>query len=483
MSGQDAILRDFDRRAADDPGRVALATPRERCTFAELDALSRRIAEELSGSWLRPGQLVGLRAANGPGFLAGFLAARRAGLAPLLMDAATPFAERMRVAQSVGAGMILTCGPCWPDGDDDAFELEPIQSLEPYPLTETAAAAVKLTSGSTGAPRGIAAPAEALLADDAQLRAAMGIADDDRLLAAIPFSHSYGLSSLVVPCLVRGVLLVLPDSDRPFGPLEAAHALQATVFPTVPAYLGGLARIGESIELPPSLRRFVSAGAPLPAATAARFRELFGQPVHTFYGSSESGGICFDREGGAAERGTVGAPIDGVEVRLERVDGDGAPLRVAIRSAAVAETYLPEPEARLAAGRFLSDDLAEWRDGEIAIVGRLGDLINVKGNKVNPREVEAVLSQLAEVEDVYVMGIPDEDHRGEAVRAVVACRSGGLRAEDVISWCRRRLSGYKIPRSVVMVREVPRTSRGKVDREALLRLGTETRLRGAPDDG
>jgi len=243
----------------------------------------------------------------------------------------------------------------------------------------------------------------------------------------------------------------------------------------VPAYLDALVRRSDPPRLPPSLRLVTTAGAPLSAATSARFRELFGLPVHVFYGSSECGGICYDREGGAAERGTVGAPVDGVTITLEPVDGSSCPEgggRVVVASPAVSSGYLPEADDRLRDGRFRAGDLAVWRHGELALAGRVDDLVNIKGKKVNPREVEGILAALAGVDEASVLGLAVPG-RGELLRAVVACRPGSLTAEAVVAWCREHLSAHKVPRSVILVEALPRTSRGKLDRRALLELKGE----------
>ncbi|HEY4589436.1 MAG TPA: fatty acid--CoA ligase family protein, partial [Thermoanaerobaculia bacterium] len=333
-------------------------------------------------------------------------------------------------------------------------------------------AIVKLTSGSTGAPRGIAAPAEALLADDAALTRTMGLSAADRLLTTIPLSHSYGLASLALPALVRGTVLVIPETASVYDPFVTAARTGATFFPTVPAYLDALARLSDPPPRPESLRLVITAGAPLSAVTSARFREAFGLPVHVFYGSSECGGICYDREGGAAERGTVGPPVEGVRVTLEPMDetpsGGG---RVVVESPAVSAGYLPEPDERLMDGRFRAGDLAAWQGGEIALRGRVDDLVNIKGKKVNPREVEAILAGLPGVDEAVVLGVPVEG-RGEILRAVVACRAGDLTTSEVVAWCRGHLSAHKVPRSVILLEALPRNARGKLDRAALLSLGT-----------
>jgi long-chain acyl-CoA synthetase len=478
LSTPDPILQAFERLVRRDPLAPLVISPEQRATVGEVDALARAAGCRLAGRPLAPGTLVGLAAVNGPGFLASLLALRRAGLTALLLDAQTPETEARRVLRALGAPALLRCPEGWPQGPEGWSLLTPREApdtTEPAPLifpTIPEIAVVKLTSGSTGAPRGIAAPAEALLADDDALTRTMGLSAADRLLTTIPLSHSYGLASLALPALARGTVLVIPEAASVYDPFVTAARLGATFFPTVPAYLDALARMSDPPPRPESLRRVITAGAPLSAATSARFREAFGLPVHVFYGSSECGGICYDREGGAAERGTVGAPVEGVRVTLEPMDeapSDGG--RVVVESPAVAAGYLPEPDERLAHGRFRAGDLALWQRGELALRGRVDDLVNIKGKKVNPREVEAILAGLPGVDEAVVLGVPVEG-RGELLRAVVACRSGGLTTSEVVAWCRGHLSAHKVPRSVILLEALPRNARGKLDRAALLALGT-----------
>jgi long-chain acyl-CoA synthetase len=478
LSFPDPILQAFERLVRGAPLAPLVITPERRATVGDVAALARAAGRRLADARLAPGSIVGLAAANGPGFLASLLALRQAGFAALLLDAQTPGTEARRVLAALGAPAFLRA-PGWPAGPDDwtlqvagpVAEEDDTSVLCPPPLLPAGTAVVKLTSGSTGAPRGIAAGAEALLADDEALTRTMGLSAEDRLLTAIPLSHSYGLSSLALPALVRGAVLALPDAAEGYDPLLTAERTGATFFPTVPAYLDALVRRSDPPHRPASLRRVTTAGAPLSAATSARFREIFGLPVHVFYGSSECGGICYDREGGAAERGTVGAPVEGVTITLEPVeDCPERGGRVVVASPAVSSGYLPDADERLGHGRFLAGDLARWQHGELALQGRVDDLVNIKGKKVNPREVEAILAALAGVDEACVLGLAVPG-RGELLRAVVACRPGSLTAEAVIAWCREHLSAHKVPRSVILVEALPRNSRGKLDRRALLELG------------
>jgi acyl-CoA synthetase (AMP-forming)/AMP-acid ligase II len=484
VTPQDPILRAFERIVRRNPLAPLVVSPERRATVGDVDALSRAaggVLAELHLARLAPGTAVGLATANGPGFLASVLALRRAGLAVLLLDARTPDAEALRILDSLGASALLRCPTGWPFGPED-WILTTTTTPERGP---SPAAFIKLTSGSTGTPRGIATPSEALMADDDALIASMGLGPADRFLATIPLSHSYGLSSLALPALVRGTLLVIPEEGSVYDPFVTAARMQATFYPSVPAYLDALVRMSEPPPRPECLRLVITAGAPLAAATSVRFRERFGAPIHVFYGSSECGGICYDREGGAAERGTVGSPVEGVRVTLEPIDPENGEANgeecgrgigmVAVESPSVSLGYLPEPDERLGNGRFRAGDLGFWRHGELALRGRLDDVVNVKGKKVDPREVEGVLCQLAGVDEAVVLGVSCAGRSGELLRAVVACLPGRLTAEEVVAWCRAHLSAHKVPRSVILVEALPRNARGKLDRSALLALGTRSR--------
>jgi acyl-CoA synthetase (AMP-forming)/AMP-acid ligase II len=505
---KDPIVQAFGCLVRRSPASPLVVSPEHQVSIGELDALARAAGRQLArraggGRWA-PGTVAGLTACNGPGLLASLLALRRAGLAALLLDGHSPEAESLRVVRSLGACGLLRCRAAWPRGAADFTWTELPHNGGGPPLVLPGSAVVKLTSGSTGAPRGIATSAESLLADDAALTASMGIGPGDRLLAAVPFSHSYGLSSLVLPALVRGTPLVLPDESGLFGPFAAAERLAATVFPTAPAYLDALVRVSQAPAWPRALRLVISAGAPLGVKTASRFRELFGLPVHVFYGASECGGICYDREGGAGERGSVGTPVEGARVALQPVRPRGADLPglaapaaggeapgagaaggggegiVTVASAAVADAYVPDGDERLRPGRFVTGDLAEWSGGELVLSGRQDGFVNVKGKKVNPREVEGVIEQLPGVEDVAVLGVPVPERGSEVLRAVIACAPGRLTPAEVLAWCRAHLAAHKVPRSLILVPRMPRTARGKLDRPALLalRAGADSGLAG-----
>lgn len=465
------------RRASD----AMVVSQARRATFGEIDCLARAIGDRIAEAHIEPGGLMGLAAANGPAFLAAFLGMRRACQTAVLLDPFAPPEDRRRAVAAVGATAVIACENPWPASVAD-FHLSPVDSrAERQPLPGIAA--VKFTSGSTAVPRGVAMREEQLLADESALALTMGFRDDDRLVGALPLSHSYGFTTLALSALVRGLTLVLPSDQGPFASLVAARELGATVFPTVPAYIQSLLKMSRPPAWPGGLRLVISAGAVLSDTTAVQFRETYGKPVHVFYGSSECGGICYDREGGAAERGTVGTPVEGVRLSLKPFDRDDDPEGlVTVESAGVGETYLPDRDPRLADGRFETSDVGAWQGGELVLRRRIDRVINSRGRKVNPSEIEKILLALDGVDEAVVIGVTSPDGGEEIIRAVVASAAGRLSYQHVAAWCRHKLADHKVPRSVIIVDAIPRTSRGKIDRAALLRMGTPRDSRDDEED-
>lgn len=461
----DPILDAFDRVARGNGSAPLVATPERAASRADVAAWAEAAAAALAPSGAPRGAYVLLSCVNGAGFLAALIGARRLGLVPVLSDWASPPKERARVMEGLGVAVQLTCADVFPAGAE-AFR---VRSATGAPAAAPEGAGfVKLTSGSSGTPSGVAISAEALAADDEQLASSMGLRADDRFVAAIPWSHSYGLSSLVMPALRRGSMLVVPSDASPWGALESARALSATVLPTAPVYLQTLASLAVAPAWPASLRTVISAGAPLSPENAERFRETFGLDAHVFYGASESGGITYDRDGGAAMRGSVGTPVDGVAILL---DDEGV---VTVRSKGAGLTRVPERDDRLDGGVFRSADLGAWTErGELRLLGRADALINVGGKKVHPGEVEAVLRGMPGVSDAFVLGVAAHGDERTIVRAFVECDPAVVSYEAVAAWCRERLAGHKVPRSIVRLNALPRTARGKIDRAALVAFAPE----------
>ena len=247
----------------------------------------------------------------------------------------------------------------------------------------------------------------------------MGISDDDLNFGVIPISHSYGFSNLLTPLIARGVPMVISRDRTPRAILGDLARSNATVFPGMPVFYQAFCEM-EHVPVLPKLGLCISAGAPLPVATAKKFQEKFNLPIHSFYGASECGGICYDREATNENEGFVGEAMNGVN--LELLIQSASASQIHVRSAAAGDGYFPEPdEEKLGNGIFVPDDLLA-RDGSgFKIVGRISDVINVAGKKVNPAEVEAHLLRFPGVRQAVVFGRASALRNEEVAACVVAC--------------------------------------------------------------
>ena len=319
---------------------------------------------------------------------------------------------------------------------------------------------IKLTSGSTGQPKGIVTSDANLLADCTSICTSMDIRPDDVNFGAIPMSHSYGFSNLVMPLFVQGTPVVISNQYLPQSVIDLCNRYACTVVPLIPMVFEHLSNLPHEDGTFATARTFLSAGAPLAATTSRRFRERFGEPIHSFYGCSECGGITYDRRGAAVERGSVGTAMDNVELSRDSA-------RLVVRSDSVALGYLHDVTTfhPFEPRTFVTDDLVEIVDDEVVLAGRVSDLINTAGKKVNPREVEQIILQMDGVRQVKVYGAP-AGARGDVVAAAVVADPDVTR-EQVRLHCAARLSAHKVPRIVKLIEQLPVDERGKVKRAAL----------------
>ncbi len=326
-------------------------------------------------------------------------------------------------------------------------------------------ALLKLTSGTTAAPRAIRFGSEQLLADCEQICETMGVSDVDLNFGVIPISHSYGFSNLLTPLIARGVPLVLSQDRTPRAVLADIAKTDATVFPGMPLFYQAFCEM-KNIPPLPKLRVCISAGAPLPIATAKKFRDKFALPIHSFYGASECGGICYDREAKNEIEGFVGSPMKDVD--LEMIEPGAETSQVRVRSAAVGNGYFPDvDEEKLGNGVFVPDDLLARHGSGFKIVGRISDVINVAGKKVNPAEIEERLLHFPGVRQAVAFGRPaGAGLRNEEVAACVVANVD-LRENELMEFCRTALSGWQVPKRIFIVDSIPTNERGKIIRREL----------------
>jgi long-chain acyl-CoA synthetase len=468
------LVAAFDRVRREDPARPLIHLPARghAITASEIWQAQLTLGEMFRSKGLETGRLLLAALGNNPSLVPVLLAARSIGLTLMMIEASTPDAERNALCRRFGAAAIAVPHAAAPHGEGTRADLTGGIDVETTDASVNygRAALLKLTSGSTGLPKAIVNTEEQLIADSRQIVAGMGIEGHDTQIAVIPLSHAYGVSVVLVPLVLQGTAMVLRDTFVPQRLPEDARASGATTFPGVPFMFEHFVAHPPEDGWPGRLTRLISAGARLEPATVRGFFERFGLKIHSFYGASESGGICYDADdeiGGD----TVGRPLPGVTLTFK--SDDHAPRgtdRVHVTSAGVASGYLGEADDGFCDGGFLSGDYGLLdAEGRLKLRGRASAFINVAGRKVHPAEVEDVLRQMPGVTSVHVLAAADP-HRGEHVAvcmAVARDHRDEVTTLAVRQYCSSRLAPHKIPRTVVVFDTIPLTSRGKIDRRAL----------------
>ncbi|MBM3347788.1 MAG: AMP-binding protein, partial [Betaproteobacteria bacterium] len=298
---------------------------------------------------------------------------------------------------------------------------------------------------------------------------------DDVLIHALPLFHVHGLFVALHPLLLASATIRM---HRKFDPAAVlAEFPRSSMLMGVPTfYVRLLAETGLTREACSRMRLFISGSAPLLPDTFDDFRTRAGHTILERYGMSEAGMITSNPYEGERRRGTVGLPLPGNSVRVVGPDGKTLPPLepgdVQIMGPNVFKGYWRMPEKTkeefTADGWFRTGDIGQWDEkGYLAIVGRAKDLIISGGYNVYPKEIEFILDQVPGVKESAVVGVPHVDF-GEAVTAVLVVGPGfALTEADVIAKVKAELAGYKVPKRVLFVEDLPRNAMGKVQKAEL----------------
>ena len=332
-------------------------------------------------------------------------------------------------------------------------------------------AAILYTSGTTGRSKGVMLSRENLASNAEALVALWRFAGEDVLLHVLPVFHTHGLFVATNCVLYAGASMIFQRSFAPDAVLAALPG--ATVMMGVPTFYS---RLLADARLTPAacahIRLFISGSAPLSPATHAEWRGRTGQAILERYGMTETNMITSNPYDGERRAGTVGLPLPGVEVRITAPEGvlpQGEAGAIEVRGPNVFGGYwrMPEQTAKeFRDGWFVTGDLGAFdADGYLSILGRAKDLVITGGLNVYPAEVEAAIDDLPGVAASAVIGVPHPDF-GEAV---VACVVGTAAPEAIRASLCDRLAGFKIPKRVLVLDELPRNAMGKVQKAELRR--------------
>ena len=330
-------------------------------------------------------------------------------------------------------------------------------------------AAIVYTSGTTGRAKGAMLTRANLASNAEALAEVWHFTENDVLLHTLPLFHVHGLFAAINTVLAsRSSLLLLPKFD---AASVLTHLPAATVYMGVPTHYTRLlqeTRLDRAAAA--GMRVFISGSAPLPAGTHREFSERTGHRIIERYGMTETLMNSANPYDGARVPGSVGPALPGVWIRVAKAaDGvDG----LEIKGPNVFAGYWGDAEKTRAGftpdGWFKTGDVGRiGEDGYVYIIGRAKDLVISGGYNVYPREVETELDALTGVVESAVFGVPHPDF-GEGVTAAVVREPGASVSEaDIIRAVRTRLAGYKIPKRILFLDDLPRNAMGKVQKNAL----------------
>ena len=484
-----SVVEAFIRHAERAPKNLCLCFEGKRWTYERLRGRVDTFATALRAWGLRAGERVALFLENHPDFLAAYLGVHLAGGVVVPVNTAYRQAELRHIFDDTGVRLCFTDEERRPELERVRADLAQLASVievgeeldgflgeaenyEGGPPRGGDLAVIAYTSGTTGRSKGAMLLHRNLVANIEAISKAWRWTADDHLLVTLPLFHTHGLMVGAHGAFFAGASAEL---RRKFDATEVYDALREgsfTMFFGVPTMYARLVREARSRdERPPPLRLYVSGSAALSPEVFAEFERLFGERILERYGMAETGMNLTNPYDGERRPGTVGKPFPGQEARIVGVE-DREPLpageigEIEVRGRHVFKGYLNLPDATEEVfdedGWFRTEDLGFVdEDDYFTISGRTKELIISGGYNVYPREVEEALEGCPGVDEAAVVGLPDED-LGERVVAAVVRDDPELTEEGVKDFLRDELAGYKKPRQVTFVDELPRNALGKV---------------------
>jgi len=349
-------------------------------------------------------------------------------------------------------------------------------------LTPDDLALLQYTGGTTGVAKGAMLSHGNILSNLSQVLA-MGrrhMTGNDCVLTALPLYHIFAFTANLMSFFEIGARNILVPSPRPVQNIQRAIENYPISWITgVNTLFNGLMNEEWFAAFPPKhLVAAIAGGTALHESVAKRWRVMTGTPIAEGYGLTETSPlVSFNPLDDRARPGSIGVPVPGTDIAL--VDDDDAPVpmgqpgELLVKGPQVMMGYWKRPdetEKSIKSGWFYTGDVAVMEEGGfLRIVDRKKDLVLVSGFNVYPNEVEDCLAKIPEVLEAAVVGIPDAAS-GEAVRAYVVKNPdapGELTKEAIIAHCRTHLTGYKVPRSVIIRDELPKSPIGKILRKDL----------------
>jgi long-chain acyl-CoA synthetase len=470
--------------------RTALKLDDAEVTYKQLDDGSARVAALLKSKGFEKGDRVGIMLPNVPYFALAYYGVLRAGGVVVPMNVLLKGREVSFYLEDPGAKLVLA----WQDFADAAnqgaeeagAEVIPVAPgefeklvAEHEPDTEVAdvddddTAVILYTSGTTGKPKG-AELTHANLTENVRVTAETlaQVDENDVILGALPLFHSFGQTCGLNTAVFKGACLTLVPRFDPAKALEIIQRDKVTIFEGVPTMYTAMLHCDKRDDYDTSsVRLCISGGSAMPVEVMRGFEDAFDCKVLEGYGLSETSPVAsFNHPDKERKPGSIGTPIEGVEMKLVDEDGkdveQGEVGEIVIKGHNVMKGYWNRPDATEEAikdGWFHSGDMGQIdEDGYFKIVDRKKEMIIRGGYNVYPREIEEVLYEHPAVESCAVVGVED-DKMGEEVGAAIVLKQGEEASEDDLrDYVKNEVANYKYPRRIWFVDELPMGPTGKI---------------------
>jgi long-chain acyl-CoA synthetase len=475
----------FDQAAREYASKTALVEEDKQWTFgelaAEVDAIAAMLREKA------PGKTVGILLLNSQKYVTTLLGIWKAGKTAVPLNYLLPPQELAFIIRDSGMSALVTSQffaqavaavkPLFGEKGvilmaDEADFAPPVSSASPASAADPAL--YLYTSGTTGKPKGVVLTHANLAHNAAACKEAGKFDSNDSFLCLLPFFHTYAITGTILLPLLNGCKMVLVDRFHPLKVLKLIDEQSISVFLAIPSMYRVLAMSEGDFNVK-SVRFPISGGEPLPVAVAQAFEKRFGVPIFEGYGQTEAAPVISLNVPGKRKLGSVGLALPGVEIDIWDEQKNPVALEVIgeimVRGPNVMTGYynLPEETAKtITRGWLHTGDLGKKdAEGYVTITGRKKDLIISAGENIYPREIEEVLAQHPKVKEVAVIGVKDET-RGEVPKAFVIVREGMTSDEkELRHFCRENLAGFKVPKHIEIVPDLPRNATGKVMKRML----------------
>ncbi len=472
-----------------DPDHIAVKLDDTELSYAMLADATARLAGLLAEHGFSPGDRVGIMLPNVPYFPVIYYGVLRAGGVVVPMNVLLRKREVAFYLEDPGAKLLFAWDGFAQDAEAGAEQagaeciLVKVGEFEQLvgaaeAVTEVAAAddhdtaVILYTSGTTGTPKGAELTHANLIRNAAASRSLFGLGSEAITLGALPLFHSFGQTCGMNATIGGGGTLTLIPRFDPEKALEIVQRDRVNIFQGVPTMYNAMLHLPERKEYDTSsLELCASGGSAMPVELMRGFEEAFHCMVLEGYGLSESSPVAsFNHADRERKPGSIGTPIEGVEMQVVDEDGrevaQGEVGEIVIRGHNVMKGYWNQPEATeetIRDGWLYTGDMARLdEDGYFFIVDRKKDMIIRGGYNVYPREIEEVLYEHPDVREAAVLGVPHDEY-GEEVAAAVALKQGArVSADELRKFVQDQVAAYKYPRRIWFVDDLPKGPTGKI---------------------